>query len=71
MTKDALSGPYMIERLAEAAAKVGDRDCAVEQLQILVTNPTRISASILRVDPLWGRTLSGHPGFRRLLRPQA
>jgi len=63
---DAVRGVDLIAGLAEVYAMVGEYDAAIEQLEYLLSVPSRISVPLLRVDPLWDH-LRDHPGFDALL----
>jgi TolB-like protein/Tfp pilus assembly protein PilF len=63
---DAVLGVNLIAGLAEVYTMIGDYDAAIEQLEYLLTVPSAVSVSLLRVDPLWD-PVRGHPGFDALL----
>ena len=66
LSRDALSGTYQIERLAESKARVGEYGDVVDDLGILLSVPSRISVSLLQLDPLWD-PLRGGRRFEMLL----
>jgi serine/threonine protein kinase/tetratricopeptide (TPR) repeat protein len=57
--------PYVID-LAHIYTILGDIDAALEQLQILLANPSYFSPPFLRMDPRWD-SLSDDPRFQALL----
>jgi TolB-like protein/class 3 adenylate cyclase len=57
------SGPY---KLAKIYLLTGDYDEAVDQLEIVVANPSVISAVWLRIDPTWD-PLRDEPRFQTVL----
>jgi TolB-like protein/lipopolysaccharide biosynthesis regulator YciM len=63
---DAVLGVDLIAGLAEVYTMIGDYDAAIEQLEYLLSVPSLVSVSLLRVDPLWD-PLRGHPRFDALL----
>jgi TolB-like protein/Flp pilus assembly protein TadD len=65
-SKDAVYWiPYVID-LALIYASIGDAEKSVEQLEILLSYPSWVSAPFLRMDPRW-RSLQGDPVFEALL----
>lgn len=64
---DALRGQEFIRTLAWIYVIVGEYDSAVDQLNVLLTNPGPTSVAILESSPDW-RPLDGHPRFQQLLR---
>jgi tetratricopeptide (TPR) repeat protein len=66
VSKDAFVGPFRLEDLARIHAMVGEYDAAVEQLDSLLSIPSRFSAPLLRIDPTWD-PLRDHPQFQALL----
>ncbi len=69
-SKDAVDGPDLVANLAEIYLLVGAYDAAIEQLDILLTIRSPISASLLRLDPLWA-PLRGKQRFEALLKGSA
>jgi serine/threonine-protein kinase len=55
-----------VQLLAETHLELGDHDEAIDHLKWLLSNPSYISVSLLRADPLW-RPLHGNPRFRELI----
>lgn len=70
ISKDAFSGPDHVERLAEIYVRVGENDRAIDQLEQLLSIPSRLSPALLRLDPIWD-PLRDDPRFRRLAGPPA
>ena len=66
ISKDAISGPYHLERLAEIYGRIGKKKEAVESLEVLLAMPSRVSPALLRQDPLWD-SIRRDAAFRRLL----
>ncbi|MFH1278832.1 MAG: protein kinase [Candidatus Eisenbacteria bacterium] len=66
ISKDAVSGPYQVERLAEIYARIGKKKEAIGELESLLDVPSRVSPALLRLDPIWD-PLRRDPDFRRLL----
>jgi non-specific serine/threonine protein kinase len=64
VSKDAVSGSYRIEELAQILVKAGERERAIDQLELLLSMPSRITPSLLTLDPLWA-PLREDPRFRR------
>lgn len=67
MTADAIDGQHARFDLAHVAAVVGAAEIALPHLADLLERPTDLTATLLRLDPMWG-TLRDHPGFRTLAR---
>ena len=65
MDKDALKGLYRIEELAWVYVMVDEHDAALEQIEILLSNPGPYSALLLKLDPKW-KPLWYHPDFIQL-----
>lgn len=66
LSKDRIFGMDIIESLAEIYTIVGELDFAIDQLEILLSNPSMISAPLVRIDPIWD-PLRDHPRFQALL----
>ena len=64
--KDAFSGPQMIEILAMAAAWLGQKDLACQQLSIETRLPGSVSYGQLKLMPYWD-PLRGDPRFEKLV----
>ncbi|UCC83921.1 MAG: tetratricopeptide repeat protein, partial [Gemmatimonadota bacterium] len=66
LSKDAWRGANLLSNLAEVYVRVGEYDAAIEQLELLLSIPSPLSANLLRVDPLWD-PLRDDPRFQKLL----
>ena len=64
--KDAYIGPLQVKHLAVIYSRLGEPDLAVDQLENLLSIPSRTSVEILRLDPVWD-PLRDHPRFQALL----
>lgn len=69
-SKDAMAGPVLVQDLALIYAMVDEPDLAIEQLELLLSVPGRISVPWLRVDKSWD-PLREHPRFKRLVGSRA
>jgi tetratricopeptide (TPR) repeat protein len=70
---DALFGPSMILNLAWVYAWTGERDLAIEKLEMLSKIPVDVSYGDLRFNPCWD-SLRGDPRFEKIvtsLKPNA
>lgn len=65
ISKDALYGSWLEERLAAVEARVGDTEAAIERLRRLLSIPSRLSPAMLRIEPRW-TPLRNDPRFRQL-----
>src|SRR6266699_561523 len=65
VTKDAEWNAYLRANLARTYLLLGERDEAIEQLEIVLSRPGPLSAGWLRADPFWD-PLRGSPRFQRL-----
>jgi serine/threonine-protein kinase len=63
---DALYGPDVLQVLAEAYVRIGDRDEAIDLLELVLSVPSGVSGKLLGVDPVW-EPLRDHPRFQALL----
>ena len=66
ISKDAYMGTRYVHRLAEIYTIVGEYEAAIDQLEILISVPSRISVHALRLDPMWD-PLRDNPRFKHLL----
>jgi len=66
LSKDALSGIDGVEYLARIFTMVGEYDKAIDQLELLLSIPSRLTEYILRLDPRWD-SLREHPRFIKLV----
>ena len=53
VTKDSLVGPEIVSNLATIYAWTGERDLAIEQLEIAAKIPNGVHYGDLRLDPIW------------------
>jgi TolB-like protein/tetratricopeptide (TPR) repeat protein len=63
---DAFIAPVRRADLAEIYVVTGEHELALDELERLLGEPSRVSAALLRVDPIW-TPLHGHPRFQRLV----
>ncbi|MCI0698123.1 protein kinase [candidate division KSB1 bacterium] len=66
VAKDADEGPDYVRHLAQIYTIVGEHEAAIAQLEYLMSIPSLLSASHLRLDPIWD-DLREYPRFRKLL----
>jgi tetratricopeptide (TPR) repeat protein len=66
IARDPVNGTTMVLRLAMVYAWSGDRDRAIEQLEILTGLPSPISYGELRFNPDWD-SLRGDARFEQLV----
>jgi serine/threonine-protein kinase len=66
VSKEAIRGLSKVEDLAKIYVMVGEFDAAIDQLEFLLSIPSRLSIPLLRLDPAWG-PLRDHPRFKRLM----
>ena len=66
MAKDSLQGPEVVSNLAAIYAWTGERDLAVEQLEIAAKVPNGVQYGDLRLDPTWD-PLRGDPRFDKIV----
>jgi TolB-like protein/Flp pilus assembly protein TadD len=64
--KDSINGLHMIEYFAMAAAWVGEKDLACEQLAIVTRVPGSLSYGQLKLLPYWD-PLRGDPRFEKIV----
>jgi tetratricopeptide (TPR) repeat protein len=64
--RDAVGGQWALEFLSITHVRLGEPEAAVDVLERLLSRPSGVSVSWLRVSP-WYDPLRGHPGFERLL----
>ena len=67
VSKDAVRGTHRIEDLARIYVMIGEYDKAIDQLEFLLSIPSRISIPMLGLDPTWD-PLRDMPRFQRLLK---
>jgi TolB-like protein len=66
VSRDAFAGPIALVRLAAVYVLAGEYDAAIDELEYLLSIPAPMSASLLRVDPLYA-PLRRNPRFERLV----
>ena len=66
VSKDASNGPLRLGDLVEVYIMVGEYDAAIDQLEILLSIPSWISPSLLKLDPLYD-PLREDPRFQRMV----
>ena len=66
VAKEAINGTHMIEYFAIIAAWSGEKDLALEQLNIATRLPSLINYGYLRLHPFWD-PLRGDPRFEKLV----
>ncbi len=64
--KEAYRGTYRVEDLARIYMMAGRQDDAIRQLDILLSRPSQVSVTLLRLDPWWD-PLRKNPRFEALL----
>jgi serine/threonine-protein kinase len=65
-TKDALNGTEVLYFYAVICASTGERDQAIEQLEILARLPAGVSYGEIHLDPFWD-PLRGDPRFEKIV----
>jgi len=66
VSKDALDGPVHVQRLARIYTILAEYDPAIEKLEYLLSIPSSLSVTWLKIDPTWD-ALRNHPRFQKLL----
>jgi hypothetical protein len=66
IAKDSVTGPPLVANLALVYAWTGERDRALEQLEILATIPAGPSYGDLRFNPCWD-SLRGDERFDKIV----
>ncbi len=66
VTKDALNGAEVLYFYAVICAWTGERELALEQLEILAKIPAGVSYGEIRLDPFWDE-LRGDPRFEKIV----
>ena len=69
VSREAYRGAYRAIDLAQINAMVGETDAAVDRLEYLLSIPSPLSVSLLRLDPIW-EPLRAHPRFQRLVQSE-
>jgi serine/threonine-protein kinase len=66
IANDSTDGPQLVFHLAVIYAWTGERDLAIEQLQISAKIPGGLTYGMLRLDPVWD-SLRGDPRFEKIV----
>ncbi len=66
IAKNCLDGPYLVSHLALVYAWTGERDLAIDQLEILAKIPFGPTYGELRLSPVWD-PLRGDPRFEKMV----
>jgi DNA-binding SARP family transcriptional activator/TolB-like protein/Flp pilus assembly protein TadD len=66
VSKDAMEGPLMLANLARIHVLLGEREKAVDQLELVLSRPGPLSANWLKADPFWD-SLRASPRFQQLV----
>ena len=66
VSKDAMEGPLMLANLARIYVLLGERDKAIDQLELVLSRPGPLSANWLKADPFWD-SLRASPRFPQLV----
>ena len=66
VSKDAVRGPLLVQYLAVIYAWTGNKDLALEQLDIAARLPSHLSYGHLRLHPYWD-PLRGDPRFEKIV----
>jgi tetratricopeptide (TPR) repeat protein len=66
VSKDAVYGPSFVIDMAHIYTLLGKEEEAVQQLEILLAQPSWISVPFAESDPRW-RSLRHHPGYQELM----
>jgi hypothetical protein len=61
-----LRGTYRVEDLARIHTMVGNHEASIQQLDLLLSHPSLMSVTLLRLDPRWD-PLRKNPKFETLL----
>ncbi len=67
--KEAWRGTFRLTDLARIFAMTGDQDKAIDLLQRLLSIPSELSATYIRLDPRWN-SLHGNPRFEKLVKQE-
>jgi hypothetical protein len=64
---DAFEGPAMTQKLAEVYCIVGEPEKAIDLLEGLLSRPSPVTVSLLKIVPVWD-SLRDNPRFIELLK---
>jgi len=65
VSKDAIEGPLMLANLARIYVLLGEREKAIDQLELVLSRPGPLSANWLKADPFWDPVRTS-PRFQQL-----
>jgi tetratricopeptide (TPR) repeat protein len=66
-SQDALHGPHVTLAVAQMYAMLGDAESALPLLEHLLSTPSGLTPSLLKLDPIWD-PLRNDPRFQKLIR---
>ena len=66
VSKEAFRGVFRAEDLARIYVMVGEYDAALEQIEYLLSIPSRLSVKLLQLDPDW-KPLWNLPEFKKII----
>jgi serine/threonine-protein kinase len=66
VSKDAVAVFYPVHALAVVYTMVGEDEAALDQIEYLLSIPSRMTVWNLRLDPSWD-PLRAHPRFKKLV----
>ncbi len=66
LKRDALRGAYRLEDLGLIYTMVGNQEAAIQKLDVLLSRPSLVFVTLLRLDPRWD-PLRKNPKFEALL----
>ena len=66
VSKDELQGPNILESLARVYIMVGEQNLAIDQLDYLLSNPSKVQIEAVRDHPIYD-PLRDHPRFMALI----
>jgi len=70
ISKDAWDGPSMVTNLALIYTWLGEKDLALEQLEIAAKEPAGVTYGELKLSPVWD-SLRNDPRFEKIVAPLA
>jgi serine/threonine-protein kinase len=66
LSVDAVLGTFRMEMAALVFVRAGEYEEAIDQLEVLLSVPSWMSRTLLRIDPAWD-PLRQNPRFRKLV----